>query len=177
MKKVILLMMVFVSMLSAVSAKEFNEPRWQTVFSDETETFKLDVNTVSYNEDLDTADVWIAKMNIHEPRQEVVHYIVYFGSTKVKVVDALLYTPDSNVVVGRRNLGYYVNADAGEEVKAVLDTVKQLVDRDTKKAAYDKKEREEMWANWKQRWEEEERRLQEEVNSPVLTIKRTVESQ
>ena len=169
--------MVFVSMLSAVSAKEFNEPRWQTVFSDETETLKLDVNTVSYDVTTDMAEAWVARINIHQPRQEVIYYKVYFYTNEVRKVEALLYKPESNAVVGRRNLGYYVNADAGEEVKAVLDTVKQLVDRDTKKAAYDKKEREEMWSNWKQRWEEEERRLQEGVNSPVLTIKRTVESQ
>ena len=159
-------MMVFVSMLSAVSAKEFNEPRWQTVFSDEAETLKLDVNTVSYDEELDTADVWMAKLNIHQPRHEVVHYIVYFGSTKVKVVDALLYTPDSNVVVGRRNYDYFMDAKNNEVANSVWNRAKQLTDRDTKKAVYEKKLKEEI-----------EQAEQEWKNRPLLTINRTVESQ
>lgn len=157
--------MVLVGLLSTVSAKDFNEPRWKTVFSDETETLKLDVNTVSYDEEWDTADAWVAKININQPRQEIVHYKVYFGSTDVKVVDALLYTPDSNVVVGRRIYDYFMDTEGSKVAKSLLNTVKQLTDRDAKKAVYDKKMKEEY-----------EQAEQEWKNRPLLRINRTVES-
>ena len=165
MKKILLLIMVLVGLLSTVSAKDFNEPRWKTVFSDETETLKLDVNTVSYDEEWDTADAWVAKININQPRQEIVHYKVYFGSTDVKVVDALLYTPDSNVVVGRRIYDYFMDTEGSKVAKSLLNTVKQLTDRDAKKAVYDKKMKEEY-----------EQAEQEWKNRPLLRINRTVES-
>lgn len=177
MKKCIVLgMVLFLGVFNTVSGKDFNGPRWQTVFSDETETLKLDVNTVSYDVTTDMAEAWVVRSNVEPPYQEVVYYKLYFYTNEIRVVEALLYKPESNGVVGRRNLDYYVNADASEGIESVWNTVKRLTDRDTKKAAYDKKEREEMWANWKQRWEEDERRRQEGVNSPILTIKRTVES-
>ncbi len=166
MKKILLLVMVLVGLLSTVSAKDFNEPRWKTVFSDGTETLKLDVNTVSYDEELDIGDAWIAKINIDQPRQEVVHYKVYFGSTSVQVVDALLYTPDSNVVVGRRAYDYFMDTKLSKVPKTVWNTVKQLTNRDAKKAAYEKKLEEEYEAV-----------RQERLNRPVLTINRTAESQ
>ena len=166
MKKILLLIMVLVGLLSTVSAKEFNEQRWKTIFSDAIETLKLDVNTVSYDEEWDTADAWVAKININKPRQEIVHYKVYFGSTDVKVVDALLYTPDSNVVVGRRIYDYFMDTEGSKVAKSLLNTVKQLTDRDAKKAVYDKKMKEEY-----------EQAEQEWKNRPVLTINRAVESQ
>ncbi len=166
MKKILLLVMVLVGLLSTVSAKDFHEPRWKTVFSDGTETLKLDVNTVSYDEELDIGEAWIAKININQSRQEVVHYKVYFGSTSVQVVDALLYTPDSNVVVGRRNYDYFMDTKLSKVPKTVWNTVKQLTNRDAKKAAYEKKLEEEYEAV-----------RQERLNRPVLTINRTAESQ
>ena len=166
MKKILLVIMVLVGLLSTVSAKDFNEPRWKTVFSDGTETLKLDVNTVSYDEELDIGDAWIAKINIDQPRQEVVHYKVYFGGGSVRVVDALLYTPDSNVVVGRRAYDYFMDTKLSKVPKTVWNTVKQLTNRDAKKAAYEKKLEEEYEAV-----------RQERLNRPVLTINRTAESQ
>ena len=163
---VILGMVLWLGLLHTVHGKDFNEPRWQSLYSDTTETLKLDVNTVSYDVEWDTADAWVAKININKPRQEVVHYKVYFGSTDVKVVDALLYTPGSNVVVGRRNYDYFMDTEGSEVAKSLLNTVKQLTDRDTKKAVYDKKMKEEY-----------EQARQERRNRPVLTISRTVESQ
>lgn len=163
---VILGMVLWLGLLHTVDGKDFNEPRWQSLYSDTTETLKLDVNTVSYDEEWDTADAWVAKININKPRQELVHYKVYFGSTDVKVVDALLYTPDSNVVVGRRNYDYFMDTEGSEVAKSLWKTVKQLTDRDTKKAVYDKKMKEEY-----------EQAEQEWKNRPLLRINRTAESE
>ena len=158
-------MVLWVGLFNTVGAKEFNEPRWKTIYSDATVTLKLDMDTVSYDEEWDTADAWVAKININKPRQELVHYKVYFGSTDVKVIDALLYTPDSNVVVGRRNYDYFMDTEGSEVAKSLLKTVKQLTDRDTKKAVYDKKMKEE-YEQTEQEWK----------NRPVLSINRNLEN-
>ena len=163
---VILGMVLWVGFLHTVDGKDFNEPRWQMLYSDTTETLKLDVNTVSYDAEWDTADAWVAKINITKPRQELVHYKVYFGSTDVQVVDALLYTPDSNAVVGRRNYDYFMDTKGSKVAKVLWNTVKQLTDRDTKKAVYDKKMKEE-YEQVEQEWK----------NRPLLRINRTVESE
>ncbi len=166
MKQIMLLgMVLWVGLFNTVGAKEFNEPRWKTIYSDATVTLKLDMDTVSYDEEWDTADAWVAKININKPRQELVHYKVYFGSTDVKVIDALLYTPDSNVVVGRRNYDYFMDTEGSEVAKSLLKTVKQLTDRDTKKAVYDKKMKEE-YEQTEQEWK----------NRPVLSINRNLEN-
>lgn len=167
MKQIMLLgMVLWLGFLHTVDGKDFNEPRWQMLYSDTTETLKLDVNTVSYDAEWDTADAWVAKINITKPRQELVHYKVYFGSTDVQVVDALLYTPDSNAVVGRRNYDYFMDTKGSKVAKVLWNTVKQLTDRDTKKAVYDKKMKEE-YEQVEQEWK----------NRPLLRINRTVESE
>lgn len=166
MKQIMLLgMVLWLGLLNTVQGKEFNEPRWQMLYSDTTETLKLDVNTVSYDAEWDTADAWVAKININRPRQELVHYKVYFGSIDVQVVDALLYTPDSNAVVGRRNYDYFMDTEGSEVAKLLWKTVKQLTDRDTKKAVYDKKMKEE-YEQVEQEWK----------NRPVLSINRNLEN-
>ena len=89
MKKCIVLgMVLFLGLFHTVSGKDFNDPRWQTVFSNDGLLLKLDVNTVSYNEELDTADAWIARLDTNEDRQEVVHYVLYFNSGSIMVKDS-----------------------------------------------------------------------------------------
>ena len=88
MKKYIVLgMVLLLGLFSTVNGKEFNDPRWQTVFSNDRLLLKLDVNTVSYNEELDTADAWIARLDTNEDRQEIVHYVLYFNSGLIMVKD------------------------------------------------------------------------------------------
>ena len=79
MKKMLILVMALAGLLSTVSAKEFNEPRWKTIYSDATVTLKLDMSTVSYDAQKDMAEAWMAWLDRTKDRQMVVHYSLLFG--------------------------------------------------------------------------------------------------
>ena len=182
MKKILLLVMVLVGLLSTVSAKEFNEPRWKTIYSDATVTLKLDMSTVSYDAQKDMAEAWMAWLNTTKDRQMVVHYSLLFGRGYVRneegIVrkeEGMLYKPGSEGAVGRMKFNYGMLPSDVDDDKVFWNTVKEVAQRDAKKAAYDKKKREAMWADWKQRWEEDEQRRQERMNSPVLRIHRNLD--
>ena len=177
MKQIMLLgMVLWLGLFSIVSAKEFNEPRWKTIYSDATVTLKLDMNTVSYDVQKDMAEAWMAWLDTTKDRQMVVHYSLLFGGGYVRKEEGMLYKPGSNGAVGRMKFNYGMLPSDVDNDKVFWNTVKQVADRDAKKAAYDKKKREAMWADWKQRWEEDEQSRQERMNSPVLRIHRNLDS-
>ena len=177
MKQILLLGMVrWLGLFNTVSAKEFNEPRWKTIYSDATVTLKLDMNTLSYDAQKDMAEAWMAWLDRTKDRQMVVHYSLLFGRGYVIKEEGMLYKPGSDGAVGRMKFNYGMLPSDVDDDKVFWNTVKQVADRDAKKAAYDKKKREAMWAEWKQRWEEDEQRRQERMNSPVLRIHRDLDS-
>lgn len=166
MKKYIVLgMVLLLGLFSTVNGKEFNDPRWQTVFSNDRLLLKLDVNTVSYNEELDTADAWIARLDTNEDRQEIVHYVLYFNSGLIMVKDSLLYKPESNFVVGRRINDYSFHFSESDSGKTIWELVKKLTDRDTKAKAYEKRQSEEL-----------EQAREEESKRPILRINHSLEN-
>lgn len=176
MKKMLILVMALAGLLSTVSAKEFNEPRWKTIYSDATVTLKLDMSTVSYDAQKDMAEAWMAWLDRTKDRQIVVHYSLLFGRGYVIKEEGMLYKPGSDGAVGRVKFNYGMLPSDVDDDKVFWNTVKQVADRDAKKAAYDKKKREAMWADWKQRWEEDEQSRRERMNSPVLRIHRNLDS-
>lgn len=166
MKKCIVLgMVLFLGLFHTVSGKDFNDPRWQTVFSNDGLLLKLDVNTVSYNEELDTADAWIARLDTNEDRQEVIHYVLYFNSGSIMVKDSLLYKPESNFVVGRRLNDYSFPFSESDSGKTIWELVKKLTDRDTKAKAYEKRQAEEL-----------EQAREERAKRPILRINHSLEN-
>ena len=177
MKQIMLLgMVLWLGLFNTVGAKEFNEPRWKTIYSDATVTLKLDMNTVSYDVQKDMAEAWMAWLDTTKDRQIVVHYSLLFGRGYVIKEEGMLYKPRSDGAVGRIKFNYGMLPSDVDDDKVFWNTVKQVADRDAKKAAYDKKKREAMWADWKQSWEENELRRQERMNSPVLRIHRNLDS-
>ena len=184
MKQIVLLgMVLWLGLFNTVSAKEFNEPRWKTIYSDARVTLKLDMSTVSYDAQKDMAEAWMAWLDTTKDRQMVVHYSLLFGKSHVRneegIVrkeEGMLYKPGSDGAVGRMKFNYGMLPSDVDNDKVFWNTVKQVADRDAKKAAYDKKKREAMWVEWKQRWEEDEQRRQERMNSSVLRIHRNLDS-
>lgn len=177
MKQIMLLgMVLWLGLFNTVGAKEFNEPRWKTIYSDATVTLKLDMNTVSYDVQKDMAEAWMAWLDTTKDRQMVVHYSLLFGRGYVIKEEGMLYKPGSDGAVGRIKFNYGMLPSDVDDDKVFWNTVKQVADRDAKKAAYDKKKREAMWADWKQSWEENELKRQERMNSPVLRIHRNLDS-
>ena len=176
MKQILLLgMVLWLGLFNTVGAKEFNEPRWKTIYSDATVTLKLDMNTLSYDAQKDMAEAWMAWLDRTKDRQMVVHYSLLFGRGYVIKEEGMLYKPGSDGAVGRMKFNYGMLPSDVDDDKVFWNTVKEVAQRDAKKAAYDKKKREAMWADWKQRWEEDEQRRQERMNSPVLRIHRNLD--
>ena len=176
MKQIMLLgMVLWLGLFNTVSAKEFNEPRWKTIYSDARVTLKLDMSTVSYDAQKDMAEAWMAWLDTTKDRQMVVHYSLLFDRGYVRKEEGMLYKPGSNGAVGRMKFNYGMLPSDVDNDEVFWNTVKQVADRDAKKAAYDKKKREAMWAEWKQRWEEDDQRRQERMNSPVLRIHRNLD--
>lgn len=177
MKQIVILgMVLWLGLLHTVHGKDFNGPRWKTIYSDATVTLKLDMSTVSYDAQKDMAEAWMAWLDTTKDRQMVVHYSLLFGRGYVIKEEGMLYKPGSDGAVGRIKFNYGMLPSDVDDDKVFWNTVKQVADRDAKKAAYDKKKREAMWVEWKQRWEEDEQRRQERMNSPVLRIHRNLDS-
>ena len=177
MKQIVILgMVLWLGFLHTVHGKDFNGPRWKTIYSDATVTLKLDMSTVSYDAQKDMAEAWMAWLDTTKDRQMVVHYSLLFGRGYVIKEEGMLYKPGSDGAVGRIKFNYGMLPSDVDDDKVFWNTVKQVADRDAKKAAYDKKKREAMWADWKQRWEEDEQSRQERMNSPVLRIHRNLDS-
>lgn len=177
MKQIVILgMVLWLGLLHTVHGKDFNGPRWKTIYSDATVTLKLDMSTVSYDAQKDMAEAWMAWLDTTKDRQMVVHYSLLFGRGYVIKEEGMLYKPGSDGAVGRIKFNYGMLPSDVDDDKVFWNTVKQVADRDAKKAAYDKKKREAMWADWKQRWEEDEQSRQERMNSPVLRIHRNLDS-
>ena len=177
MKQIVILgMVLWLGLLHPVNGKDFNGPRWKTIYSDATVTLKLDMSTVSYDAQKDMAEAWMEWLDTTKDRQMVVHYSLLFGRGYVIKEEGMLYKPGSDGAVGRIKFNYGMLPSDVDDDKVFWNTVKQVADRDAKKAAYDKKKREAMWVEWKQRWEEDEQRRQERMNSPVLRIHRNLDS-
>ena len=177
MKQIVILgMVLWLGLLHTVHGKDFNGPRWKTIYSDATVTLKLDMSTVSYDAQKDMAEAWMAWLDTTKDRQMVVHYSLLFGRGYVIKEEGMLYKPGSDGAVGRIKFNYGMLPSDVDDDRVFWNTVKQVADRDAKKAAYDKKKREAMWVEWKQRWEEDEQRRQERMNSPVLRIHRNLDS-
>ena len=140
MKQITLLgMVLWLGLFNTVGAKEFNEPRWKTIYSDATVTLKLDMNTVSYDAQKDMAEAWMAWLDRTKDRQMVVHYSLLFGRGYVIKEEGMLYKPGSDGAVGRMKFNYGMLPSDVDDDKVFWNTVKQVADRDAKKAAYDKK--------------------------------------
>ena len=67
-----------------VSAKEFNDARWQWFYSNANYTGKVDLNTLSYDPSTDTATAWAVwvRTNGH---QDLMSYIIYFKDNSMDV--------------------------------------------------------------------------------------------
>lgn len=143
MKKMLLLVMVLVGLLSTVNAREFNEARWQWFYSNANYTGKIDLNTIAYDPASDTAEVWVVWIHPAEYKQAVRPYKIDFSKNIVTVKKAYLYETGSDRIIGEYSINDYSwtpPPSSGDE--ALVAAVKGLVGRDTKLAAL-KKEREE----------------------------------
>lgn len=129
-----------------VSAKEFNDARWQWFYSNSDYTGKVDLNTLSYDPSTDTATAWAVwvRANGH---QDLMSYVIYFKDNSMDVGQYYIYQDGSDAAIVQDDFnGQNHVAAPGSGDEALIASVKGLVGRDTKLADYKKQQADEAQA-------------------------------
>lgn len=150
MKKLLVLAALVTTMtVSVASAKEFNDARWQWFYSNSDYTGKVDLNTLSYDPETDTAKawaVWVRTTGI----QDLISYKIHFSNNSLDVFDRNTYINGSGAIKRNQNFnGQNHVAAPGMGDEALIASVKGLVGRDTKLADYKKHQADEAQAEAK----------------------------
>ena len=160
MKKIVLLVMVLVGLLSTVSAKEFNDARWQWFYSNANYTGKVDLNTMSYDPESDTAEVWAVWIYPEEGRQGLRAYTISFKHNMLTGKQGYLYKKGSDRLIDEwtTNSSWTPAPSSGDE--ALVAAVKGLVGRDAKLATLKKEKEEAAQRRLEAQRAEEQKRLE-----------------
>lgn len=172
MKKGLVLATIF-SLCSTmmVSAKEFNDTRWQWFYSNSDYTGKVDLNTLSYDPSTDTAKAWAVWVRTAGV-QELISYKIYFENNSMDLGQYYIYHDGSDTAYiqdsynGRNHV-----AAPGMGDEALIASVKGLVGRDTKLADYKKQKADEAQVQEQKRIEEQkaaEKKAKHERNRDIL---------
>ena len=168
MKKGLVLATIFVLCLTMmVSAKEFNDTRWQWFYSNSDYTGKVDLNTLSYDPSTDTARAWAVWVRT-SGTQELLSYRIHFSDNSVDLFDRNIYRSGSDSIISNYNFnGQNHVAAPGMGDEALIASVKGLVGRDVKLADYKKQQAAEAQA----RAEEKEQLAKEQQEARIAQPK------
>lgn len=154
-----------------VSAKEFNDARWQWFYSNSDYTGKVDLNTLSYDPSTDTAKAWAVWVRTAGV-QELISYKIYFENNSMDLGQYYIYRDGSDTAYiqdsykGRNHV-----AAPGMGDEALITSVKGLVGRDAKLADYKKQKADEAQLQEQKRIEEQkaaEKKAKHERNRDIL---------
>lgn len=154
-----------------VSAKEFNDARWQWFYSNSDYTGKVDLNTLSYDPETDTAKAWAAWIRT-TGIQDLISYKIHFSNNSLDVFDRNTYINGSDEIKRNQNFnGQNHVAAPGMGDEALIASVKGLVGRDAKLADYKKQKADEAQLQEQKRIEEQkaaEKKAKHERNRDIL---------
>lgn len=172
MKKGLVLATIFaLCSIMMVSAKEFNDARWQWFYSNANYTGKVDLNTLSYNPSTDTATAWAVwvRTNGH---QDLMSYVIYFKDNSMDVGQYYIYQDGSDAAIVQDDFnGQNHVAAPGSGDEALIASVKGLVGRDAKLADYKKQQADKAKLQEQKRIEEQkaaEKKAKHERNRDIL---------
>ena len=132
MKKELVLVTIFVLCVTMmVSAKEFNDARWQWFYSNSDYTGKVDLNTLSYDPATDTAKAWAVWIQTRG-FQELREYNIHFADSSVTIIQYYVYRNGSDTVVKEAAVNATRTPAPGSGGEALIASVKGLVGRDAK---------------------------------------------
>lgn len=172
MKKLLVLAALVTTMsVSVASAKEFNDARWQWFYSNSDYTGKVDLNTLSYDPETDTAKAWAAWIRT-TGIQDLISYKIHFSNNSLDVFDRNTYINGSDEIKRNQNFnGQNHVAAPGMGDEALIASVKGLVGRDAKLADYKKQREDEAQLQEQKRFEEQkaaEKKAKHERNRDIL---------
>ena len=122
-----------------VSAKEFNDARWQWFYSNSDYTGKVDLNTLSYDPSTDTAKAWAVWVQTRG-LQELREYDIHFANSSVTIKHYYIYKNGSDTAINEGTANSTRTPAPGSGGEALIASVKGLVGRDTKLADYKKQQ-------------------------------------
>lgn len=172
MKKLLVLAALVTTMsVSVASAKEFNDARWQWFYSNSDYTGKVDLNTLSYDPETDTAKAWAVWVRTAGV-QELISYKIYFKNNSMDLGQYYIYQNGSDTAYIQNSYnGQNHVAAPGMGDEALIASVKGLVGRDTKLADYKKQQAAEAQLQEQKRIEEQkaaEKKAKHERNRDIL---------
>lgn len=154
-----------------VSAKEFNDARWQWFYSNSDYTGKVDLNTLSYDPSTDTAKAWAVWVRTAGV-QELISYKIYFENNSMDLGQYYIYRNGSDTAYIQDSYkGQNHVAAPGMGDEALIASVKGLVGRDAKLADYKKQKADEAQLQAQKRIEEQkaaEKKAKHERNRDIL---------
>lgn len=153
-----------------VSAKEFNDARWQWFYSNSDYTGKVDLNTLSYDPATDTAKAWAVWVQTRG-FQELREYNIHFADSSVTIIQYYVYRNGSDTVVKEAAVNATRTPTPGSGGEALIASVKGLVGRDAKLADYKNQQENEAQIQEQKRIEEQqaaEKKAKHERNRDIL---------
>lgn len=153
-----------------VSAKEFNDARWQWFYSNSDYTGKVDLNTLSYDPSTDTAKAWAVWVQTRG-LQELREYDIHFANSSVTIKHYYIYKNGSDTAINEGTANNTRTPAPGSGGEALIASVKGLVGRDTKLADYKKQQADEAQVQEQKRIEEQqaaEKKAKHERNRDIL---------
>lgn len=153
-----------------VSAKEFNDARWQWFYSNSDYTGKVDLNTLSYDPATDTAKAWAVWIQTRG-FQELREYNIHFADSSVTIIQYYVYRNGSDTVVKEAAVNATRTPAPGSGGEALIASVKGLVGRDAKLANYKNQQENEAQIQEQKRIEEQqaaEKKAKHERNRDIL---------
>lgn len=153
-----------------VSAKEFNDARWQWFYSNSDYTGKVDLNTLSYDPSTDTAQAWAVWVQTRG-LQELREYNIHFANSSVTVKHYYIYKNGSDTAINEGTANNTRTPAPGSGGEALIASVKGLVGRDAKLADYKKQQADEAQVQEQKRIEEQtaaEKKAKHERNRDIL---------
>lgn len=153
-----------------VSAKEFNDARWQWFYSNSDYTGKVDLNTLSYDPSTDTAKAWAVWVQT-KGFQELREYNIHFADSSVTVKHYYVYKNGSDTAINEGTANNTRTPAPGMGDEALIASVKGLVGRDAKLADYKKQQADEAQLQEQKRIEEQkaaEKKAKHERNRDIL---------
>ena len=153
-----------------VSAKEFNDARWQWFYSNSDYTGKVDLNTLSYDPATDTAKAWAVWIQTRG-FQELREYNIHFADSSVTIIQYYVYRNGSDTVVKEAAVNATRTPAPGSGGEALIASVKGLVGCDAKLADYKNQQENEAQIQEQKRIEEQqaaEKKAKHERNRDIL---------
>lgn len=128
-KKLIAITLSLATLASTALAKDFPSDRWQWFYSNNAYTGKVDLQTLHYDADTDSADAWAVWERLNGV-QDLLQYKIYFNNNTIYVGQYDKFEQGSDAIIKQGFLGNTHTPAPSSGDEQLVKTVSALVGRD-----------------------------------------------